>query len=228
MVLREVEASAGRQVGTGHQRSRCLTALQQIAEGGAAEQNLVVVVGRQFRTPVAKVQQAAPVARAQGTRHQFALHVALQKARFVLGEQALAVQRIGQRRETAARHARDHIDLVEHPVGVALDHDRRATQLFQHAVRQRGSARAATRERQQHHRIRTVVGPLLVFEQIADAVAALLVGLRDRRIARHQRVATGQRQHNQRSAGAAGCARQRSLELDSCSDHGPLLVAGRL
>ena len=46
---------------------------------------------------------------------ELALHVALQEALFVVVEELVAVQAVGQRGEAAARHAGDDIDLVEQP-----------------------------------------------------------------------------------------------------------------
>ena len=125
----------------------------EVAERCAAEQDLVVVLRSQFRAPPPVRRQRNPVLRRQEPGEQRALDVALQEPRLVLFEQALAVERVGERGEAAARNAGDDVDLVEQAGGAVADHDVGAPQLLEHAVGERRRARAATRERQHDHRI---------------------------------------------------------------------------
>ena len=144
--LVEDETGAGRDVGGRRQDQRARAAVE-IAEGRAVEQDFVVQLGRQFGTAPGRRPQLSPVSRIESARDDLALHVALQEALLVVGEQLVAVKAIGQRGETAARHAGDDVDFVEQPDLVALrSDDLGASQEFQHAIRKCGSARAAARE----------------------------------------------------------------------------------
>ena len=133
----------GRDVGGRGQDQRALAAVE-VAEGRAVEQDLVVQLGRQFGAAPAGRPQLAPVGRIERAGDELALHVALQEALLVVGEQLVAVQAVGQRREAAARHAGDDVDCVEQADAFAArPDDLGAPQKLQDAVGERRRARAA-------------------------------------------------------------------------------------
>ena len=80
------------------------------------------------------------------------------------------------------RHAGDHVDLVDHPAALTVDHDLGAAKLFQNAVRQRRGPRAAPGEREHEQRLLVVVRDLR--DQEIRAVAAPWIDLGDRLVDR--------------------------------------------
>jgi hypothetical protein len=137
------EARARAHVGRRRDDHRSVAALQ-VGERRAVEQDLVVEVRRQLGATPARGHQRSPVRRGGDAPEQFPLDVALQEAPFVLVEQLVAVQPVGQRGEAAAGNAGDDTHFVESadlppPGRVDLD----LAQRLEHAVRERGGARAA-------------------------------------------------------------------------------------
>src|SRR5207302_8135647 len=140
------EARAGRDV-SGRREDQRSAAAVEIAEGRTIEKNFVVQFRRQFRAPPTRRFQLAPVSRIKGASDDLALHIALQEALLVVVEQIIAVKAIGQRGETAARHAGDDVDFVEEAHFVPLRSDDLGTpKKLQNAIRKRRSTRAPTRE----------------------------------------------------------------------------------
>jgi len=96
------------------------------------------------RTGPSPSTTACPNWPAERPRDDLALHVALEEALLVLGEQPLAVEAVGERGEAAAGHAGDDVDRVQQAKRVAGRPDHLgAPEELQHAVRERGRARAA-------------------------------------------------------------------------------------
>ena len=115
----------------------------EVAEGRVVEQDLVVQLGRQLRPTPGRRPQLAPVGRTEGAGDDLALHVALQEALLVFGEQLVAVEAVGQCREAAARHAGDDVDGVEQAGLAPRCRDLGAPQELQNPIGERGRARAA-------------------------------------------------------------------------------------
>ena len=151
VVLIERKAETGRDVGAVGDRDRPLLR-EQVGVRRALEQDLVVVLRCKLRAPGAAADVLPPVERVEGARDELALDIALQEALLVLGEQSLSVERIGERREAAPRHAGDDVHLVDQPAALAVDGDLGAPELFQHAVGERRGAGAAAGERQDEQR----------------------------------------------------------------------------
>ena len=178
--LVEDEARAGRDVGGRRHDERALAAVE-IAEGRVVEQDLVVQLGRELGAAPGGAAQLAPVGRAERAGDDLALHVALQEALLVVGEQLVAVEAVGKRGEAAARYAGDDVDL------------RRASGPCCPSVR-RPRYRAGTRGRRTKRRRRACRRPRrrgrpgspCPCRRLArlETVAGPRVGLRDRRIDR--------------------------------------------
>src|SRR6185369_11696992 len=88
--LVEDEARAGGDVGGRGEDHRSLPA-PQVAERGAVEEDLVIEIGGELGAPPAFREQRSPVARAERTGDEFALHVALEEALLVVLEQLVAI-----------------------------------------------------------------------------------------------------------------------------------------
>ncbi len=153
----------------------------EIAERRAVEQDFVVQLGRQFGTAPARRPQRSPVSRIQETRDDLALYIAFQEALLVVGEQLVAIQAIGERSETSARHAADDVDFIEQADFVAVrSDDLGLSKELQHPVGEGGGTRAAAREGEDDQ-------VFLVFDiSLArlETVPRRRVGLGDRRIDR--------------------------------------------
>ena len=206
--LVEAHASAATDVGgRGYDEGAGLAV--QVAEGRTVEQDLVVQLGRQFGAAPAGGRQLAPVARIEAAGDEFALHVAFQETLFVVAEQLLAIQAVGQCGEAAAGHAGDDVHAIEqaHAAAVGRD-DLGASQVLEHPVREGRGACAPAREGQDDQ-VLLVAGVLL---PRLVGVARVSAGLRDRRVDRAAGAASeaeqGDADEHQRPAAGA----RRSIE----------------
>ena len=121
----------------------------QIGERCAVEQDFVVEIGGELGTAPVRRTQRPPVNGIQGPADQLALNIALEKALLVFAEQPVAIQAVGQRRETAAGNPGDDVNRVEEPLSLTIPPDHLGvSQRFEDPVRERGGARSAARERQ--------------------------------------------------------------------------------
>ena len=101
-----------------------------------------------------------PIEGIEGARDEGPLHVALEKALLVLGEEPVAVERIGQRGEASSGHAGDDVDLVDHATTLSIHYDLGPAQLFEHAVRESRGSRATARKREHEQGIGVVIRSL--------------------------------------------------------------------
>jgi len=102
------------------------------------------------------------------------LHVALEEALLAIVEQTVAVEPVGERREAAARHAGDDVDLIEEAEARTLRADRLgALQDLGHAAGKRGCACASAGEGQDEERSRIVALDRAVRETAARVGGAL-------------------------------------------------------
>ena len=77
-------------------------------------------------------------------------------------------------------HACDHVDFVDQPGVLPVDHDLGAAKLLQNAVRERRGPRAAAGEREREQGVHVIVLPLRYLE--IRTVTALWIDLGDRRV----------------------------------------------
>ena len=92
--------------------------------------------------------------RVQEAGNELALHVAFEESLVVFVEELLAVERVCERREAAARDAGHDVDLVQHPRRLPVDDEGGPAQLLQHAERERRRARSAAGKREDDERVR--------------------------------------------------------------------------
>ena len=136
-----------------------------------------------------------------------ALHIALQEALLVVGEQLVAIEAIGQRREAAARHPGDDADGIEQADLFAIrPDDLGAPKELQDAIGKGGRARSAAGKGENDQRVRVLEMRLPRRETVAD----VRVGLRDRRIDRPRRATAESEQREQQR-------RQETAPADQCS-----------
>ena len=192
--LVEDEARPGREVRRRHRDHRPLAA-DEIGEGRVVEQDFIVELSGELGTTPVRRRQRSPIEGTQRAGDDIALDVALQEALLVLVEQLLTVETVGQRGEAAAGDAGDDVDRVEQahlPAPGLLDLG--AAKEFEDAVRERGGARAAPRERKDDQ-----VGLVLDLRLARlEAVARVRVGLGDRRVDRAVGATAEQQQRKQR------------------------------
>ena len=151
----------------------------QVRVRRAVEQNLVVEVGRELRSPPAGGSERGPVRGAQRPGDELALDVALEEALLVDVEQLVAVQAVRQGCEASAGDPGDHVDRVEQAdASATLRRALHVAQGLEHAVGERRRAGTTAREGQDDQR-RVVLGN---FGRPLDPVRLPGIVLADRRI----------------------------------------------
>jgi hypothetical protein len=179
-------SKTGRNVG-GRGHDQRTFAPVEVGERRAVEEYLVIQVGRQFRAAPTRRRQIAPVQRIESAGDDCALHIALEETLLIVGEQLVTIETVGQRREAAAGYPGNHPDAIQKPGLFAIRPDNLgAPEKLEDAVREGSRPRAASGKRQDDQ-------CLVVLEMGLpgrQTVAAMRVGLRDRRIHRPSRATT--------------------------------------
>ena len=172
--LAEGEALARRQVGRVDEDQRRVLA-DQVAEGGLAEQVLLVVRHRGLGAVVA----AEPLQRVEQAAQQGAFDVAPQEPRLEVLEEAVAVEAVVGRGEAAAGDRTDDVDRLQQAALGTLQAHAGVAQFLHHAVGQRGRARAAAGKRhRQRQLVRALVqGAVEGFQRVAGPVLPAQQGL---------------------------------------------------
>jgi hypothetical protein len=151
LLLVEREVPAGGHVG-GVDLEQRPPGREEIREGGAVEDALVVEIDRELAAVQELAGEAEPAPRPQQLEEEAPLDVLAQEAVLEVVEDPVAVEPVVGGGEAAARHRGDDVHLVEQPLAPPVHDHLGVAELLEHPVGERRGAGPAAREgeEQQH------------------------------------------------------------------------------